>query len=260
MSVYSLQSLNGVFVNGKKIKPFEARSLIDQDIVQLGVEKAKGKPAEFVWKFCSSLKVKVLANKAAEVQPPCKENASGECSTVWYSQSSEWFASLHVIVIYSVLIIICMLCASERSFPGFLFEESSPRKRKHLSESPTTSSSSPPKKPALKRLYQSPKKDLESPPSEILQQKLKEQERLAQVEIAFCSGVLMWCIWYIFAFTEKKITHLICESIPIALRDYAWRDAVLTLSLYHRLACISSLQKPYRQTACSCKVSFVCAR
>ena len=81
MSVYSLQSLNGVFVNGKKIKPFEARSLIDQDIIQLGVEKVKGKPAEFVWKFCTSLKVKVLANKAEDVQPPGKDNTTGESST-----------------------------------------------------------------------------------------------------------------------------------------------------------------------------------
>ena len=81
MSMYSLQSLNGVFVNGKKIKPFEARSLIDQDTIQLGVEKVKGKPAEFVWKFCTSLKVKVLASKAKEVQSPSKENVSGESST-----------------------------------------------------------------------------------------------------------------------------------------------------------------------------------
>ena len=70
-------------MNGKKIKPFEARSLIDQDTIQLGVEKAKGKPAEFVWKFCTSLKVKVLASKAKEVQSPSKENenVSGESST-----------------------------------------------------------------------------------------------------------------------------------------------------------------------------------
>ena len=72
---------------------------------------------------------------------------------------------------------------SEKSYLRSLLEETaSPKKRKHLSESPTTSTNSPPKKPALKRLYQSPQKNLESPPSEILQQKLKEQEKLAQVE------------------------------------------------------------------------------
>ena len=65
----SLQSLNGIFINDKKIKAHESVSLRDQDIVRLGVPRVKGKPPEFVWKFCTSLKVKVLPNKDTEMNP-----------------------------------------------------------------------------------------------------------------------------------------------------------------------------------------------
>ena len=53
-----LQSLNGIAVNGKKLKTLEPYILQDGDTVQLGVPAAPDAPSEFVYRFFASLKVR----------------------------------------------------------------------------------------------------------------------------------------------------------------------------------------------------------
>ena len=47
----TFESINGVYINGKKIPAEEEHSLQDGDILQIGVPTEKDTPAEFVWKF-----------------------------------------------------------------------------------------------------------------------------------------------------------------------------------------------------------------
>ena len=57
---FTLQSLNGVFVNGTKLSPLVAHILQEDDEVQIGVPELVGKPANFVWTFYKQYKVKVI--------------------------------------------------------------------------------------------------------------------------------------------------------------------------------------------------------
>ncbi|KAK3598995.1 hypothetical protein CHS0354_007448 [Potamilus streckersoni] len=52
------KSLNGIHVNDIKLAPLVEHSLKDGDIVQLGVRTSADKPAEFLFKFHESLKVR----------------------------------------------------------------------------------------------------------------------------------------------------------------------------------------------------------
>ncbi|XP_052766252.1 LOW QUALITY PROTEIN: E3 ubiquitin-protein ligase RNF8-like [Mya arenaria] len=52
------KSLNGVFINEKKLEPLKPYELNEGDIVQLGVPISSEVPAEFVFKFHNALKVK----------------------------------------------------------------------------------------------------------------------------------------------------------------------------------------------------------
>ena len=53
-----LQSLNGVFINGKKLEAMTSTTLHDGDIVQLGVQTSPESPAEFLFQYHTALKVK----------------------------------------------------------------------------------------------------------------------------------------------------------------------------------------------------------
>ena len=55
---FMLQSLNGIAVNGKKLKTLEPYILQDGDTVQLGVPAAPDASSEFVYRFFASLKVR----------------------------------------------------------------------------------------------------------------------------------------------------------------------------------------------------------
>ncbi|GFO10220.1 E3 ubiquitin-protein ligase rnf8 [Plakobranchus ocellatus] len=53
------KSLNGVYVNGRQLVPFQPYTMQDGDLIQLGVATSPNTPAEFIYKFYSSLKVRV---------------------------------------------------------------------------------------------------------------------------------------------------------------------------------------------------------
>ncbi|BFZ07260.1 hypothetical protein BsWGS_10300 [Bradybaena similaris] len=53
------KSLNGTFVNGQQLKPSAECTLQEGDLVQFGVPVSPNTPAEFVYKFFSSLKVRI---------------------------------------------------------------------------------------------------------------------------------------------------------------------------------------------------------
>lgn len=60
LSFNNMQSLNGVYVNGRLLTPDVPYTLQEGDMVQLGVPTSPGVPAEFLYKFHSSLKVNIL--------------------------------------------------------------------------------------------------------------------------------------------------------------------------------------------------------
>lgn len=64
--INSLQSLNGVFVNGKKLEPHTSCTLNENDTVQFGVPKAGEEVAEFIFKFHYKIKVKRARPKSSD--------------------------------------------------------------------------------------------------------------------------------------------------------------------------------------------------
>jgi len=88
------QSLNGVIVNGKSLKPLEPCHLLDSARIQLGVQTNtnRDQPAEFVWIFKTKIKVKAIRQKidnqesckSSVTTTPNKKNRSGNnnCVTV----------------------------------------------------------------------------------------------------------------------------------------------------------------------------------
>ena len=88
------QSLNGVIVNGKSLKPLEPCHLLDSARIQLGVQTNtnRDQPAEFVWIFKTKIKVKAIRQKidnqetckSSVTTTPNKKNLSGNnnCVTV----------------------------------------------------------------------------------------------------------------------------------------------------------------------------------
>ncbi|GFS10006.1 E3 ubiquitin-protein ligase RNF8 [Elysia marginata] len=53
------KSLNGIYVNGRQLVPFEAYTMQEGDLIQLGVATSPDAPAEFIYKFHSALKVRI---------------------------------------------------------------------------------------------------------------------------------------------------------------------------------------------------------
>ena len=74
MILFSFQSLNGIAVNGDRLEASEPYTLQDSDIVQLGVPASPGTPAEFVYRFFTSLKVRREPTKRKK--RPCAEDGS----------------------------------------------------------------------------------------------------------------------------------------------------------------------------------------
>ncbi|CAC5378866.1 RNF8 [Mytilus coruscus] len=60
------KSLNGVFVNGKKLEPVCPQKLVDGDTVQFGVTKNSEEPAEFLYRFHTNLKIKRARPKSLD--------------------------------------------------------------------------------------------------------------------------------------------------------------------------------------------------
>ena len=56
-SILFLKSLNGVFLNGKRLEPLQFHELSDGDIVQFGVKEKPDSPAEFQYRYYTGLKV-----------------------------------------------------------------------------------------------------------------------------------------------------------------------------------------------------------
>ena len=74
MILFPFQSLNGIAVNGKRLGASEPYTLQDGNIVQLGVPASPGTPAEFVYRFFISLKVRREPTKRKK--RPCAEEGS----------------------------------------------------------------------------------------------------------------------------------------------------------------------------------------
>lgn len=70
---YILQSLNGVYVNGIRLKPLEETGLSDGDRVQLGVALCPDNDAEFVWIYYRNFRVKK--------RETAKDNEATSCSS-----------------------------------------------------------------------------------------------------------------------------------------------------------------------------------
>ena len=71
---FMLQSLNGIAVNGKKLKALEPCFLREGDTVQLGVPTAPDAPAQFVYRYFSSLKVRT--EPKSKHKRPCGEDGN----------------------------------------------------------------------------------------------------------------------------------------------------------------------------------------
>ena len=71
---FVLQSLNGIAVNGKKLKALEPYTLQDGDTVQLGVPTSPDASSEFVYRFFASLKVRKEPRR--KHKRPCSEDGS----------------------------------------------------------------------------------------------------------------------------------------------------------------------------------------
>ncbi|CAL1528410.1 unnamed protein product [Lymnaea stagnalis] len=78
------KSLNGVYVNKQALDPNIPHALKEGDLVQLGVSTAPEKPAEFVYKFYSSLKIRMekKRNKRMKYDPSLDKDTlnAGESS------------------------------------------------------------------------------------------------------------------------------------------------------------------------------------
>ncbi|KAK3792245.1 hypothetical protein RRG08_007325 [Elysia crispata] len=53
------KSLNGIYVNGRQLTPFRPYTMQEGDLIQLGVATSPDAQAEFIFKFYSSLKVRI---------------------------------------------------------------------------------------------------------------------------------------------------------------------------------------------------------
>ncbi|VDI42300.1 E3 ubiquitin-protein ligase RNF8 [Mytilus galloprovincialis] len=60
------KSLNGVFVNKKKLEPMCLQKLVDGDTVQFGVTKNSEEPPEFLYRFHTNLKIKRARPKSLD--------------------------------------------------------------------------------------------------------------------------------------------------------------------------------------------------
>lgn len=72
------QSLNGVWINEKRLPAMHEHTLQDQEVVQLGVPAQPGAVPEFQWKFFKELRVKKI----------CKSKQGGDSHDVVNSQAS----------------------------------------------------------------------------------------------------------------------------------------------------------------------------
>uniref|UniRef100_A0A0B7AFR9 E3 ubiquitin-protein ligase CHFR n=1 Tax=Arion vulgaris TaxID=1028688 RepID=A0A0B7AFR9_9EUPU len=62
------KSLNGTHVNGQQLVPFIPSTLQDGDMVQFGIPTKSNLPAEFVFKFYSSLRVRIVKAEAKRLK------------------------------------------------------------------------------------------------------------------------------------------------------------------------------------------------
>ncbi|XP_056020387.1 E3 ubiquitin-protein ligase RNF8-like [Ostrea edulis] len=80
-SIRDNKSLNGVFINGKRLEPHKPYILDDTDKVQLGVPKDGEQTAEFIFTFHYKIKVKRARPKSAD-EPDCSkstQNSRDQC-------------------------------------------------------------------------------------------------------------------------------------------------------------------------------------
>ncbi|XP_059149543.1 E3 ubiquitin-protein ligase rnf8-like isoform X2 [Physella acuta] len=86
------KSLNGVYVNGRLLTPDVPYTLQEGDMVQLGVPTSPGAPAEFLYKFHSSLKFRIEGrnHKKLKTDPSCTGKGVTPCaSEIYYSEDDE---------------------------------------------------------------------------------------------------------------------------------------------------------------------------
>ncbi|CAG5136019.1 unnamed protein product [Candidula unifasciata] len=81
------KSLNGTFINGQQIEPSTTRTLQEGDLVQFGVPVSPDAAAEFVYKFYSSLKVRM--EKAGGKKLKLESNIGVNKETLGASESFE---------------------------------------------------------------------------------------------------------------------------------------------------------------------------
>ncbi|XP_005106949.1 E3 ubiquitin-protein ligase rnf8 [Aplysia californica] len=80
------KSLNGIYINGRRLAPMQPHLLHDGDMVQFGIPVSPDAPAEFIYKFYSSLKVRT--EKKAKKQK-CDPDVDSQRATLSASESFE---------------------------------------------------------------------------------------------------------------------------------------------------------------------------
>ncbi|XP_067680209.1 E3 ubiquitin-protein ligase RNF8-like [Haliotis asinina] len=80
-SITDNKSLNGVYVNDRKLTAQIPHVLKDGDRVQLGIPVKSGQPAEFIFQFHASLKVKRTRKDSADDNNPAKKRLKVHATT-----------------------------------------------------------------------------------------------------------------------------------------------------------------------------------
>ncbi|XP_002741316.1 E3 ubiquitin-protein ligase RNF8-like [Saccoglossus kowalevskii] len=173
-TVVDNKSINGIFINGKKIKPLKPHQVKENDIVQIGKKPNEKTPPEFVFKFIEERhtpqEIQSVFNKKKQLQPNKPANKKNgvkrkSCDTNTESHTTRKKD--------------CKLSgAGEPSTKRYKIQNSQEPGPSNISENsrpvPTVGSSSPTK---------GKKVNLSEKQLQDMKNKLKEQENLAEVKV-----------------------------------------------------------------------------